>query len=54
LQTGPVGKTERCLILVAIAATGWATPLLIVLAVGSLATAVVRLARIHREIGATS
>jgi len=54
LQTGPVGKTERCLILVAIAATGWATPLLITLAVGSLATAVLRLARIHREIGATS
>jgi len=54
LQTGPVGKTERCLILVAIAATGWATPLLIVLAAGSLATAVLRLARIHREIGATS
>jgi CDP-diacylglycerol--glycerol-3-phosphate 3-phosphatidyltransferase len=54
LQTGPVGKTERCLILVAIAATGWANPLLITLAVGSLATAVLRLARIHREIGTTS
>jgi len=54
LQTGPVGKTERCVILVAIAATGWASPLLIVLAAGSLATAAVRLARIHREIGASS
>jgi phosphatidylglycerophosphate synthase len=49
IQGGPVGKTERCLILVAIAVTGWATPLLVALATGSLATAAVRLARLSRE-----
>ena len=47
VQGGPVGKTERCLILVAIAATGWAVPLLLVLAAGSLLTAVLRLVRIR-------
>jgi len=40
---GPVGKTERCLMLVVIAATGWATPVLVVLALGSLLTAALRL-----------
>jgi CDP-diacylglycerol--glycerol-3-phosphate 3-phosphatidyltransferase len=40
---GPVGKTERCLLLVVVAATGWAVPVLLVLAVGSLLTASWRL-----------
>jgi len=47
VQGGPVGKTERCLILVAIAATGWAVPLLLVLAAGSVLTAGMRLRRVH-------
>jgi CDP-diacylglycerol--glycerol-3-phosphate 3-phosphatidyltransferase len=54
VQGGPVGKTERCLILVAIAATGRAVPLLLVLAVGSLGTAGLRLVRIRHELTATS
>jgi len=48
VQGGPVGKTERCLLLVAIAATGWAVPLLVVLAAGSLLTAVIRLVKVAR------
>jgi CDP-diacylglycerol--glycerol-3-phosphate 3-phosphatidyltransferase len=47
LQGGPVGKTERCLLLVAIAATGWAVPLLALLAAGSLLTAALRLRRLR-------
>jgi phosphatidylglycerophosphate synthase len=47
VQGGPVGKTERCLILVAVAATGWAVPLLAVLAAGSVGTAGLRLRRVH-------
>jgi CDP-diacylglycerol--glycerol-3-phosphate 3-phosphatidyltransferase len=46
VQGGPVGKTERCLLLALIAFTGWATPLLAVLAIGSAVTAGVRLARV--------
>lgn len=46
LQGGPVGKTERCLLLVAIAATGSAMPLLAVFAAGSLFTAALRLRRL--------
>lgn len=49
-QGGPVGKTERCLLLVVIAATGWAVPLLAVIAIGSLATAARRLGRIRRDL----
>jgi CDP-diacylglycerol---glycerol-3-phosphate 3-phosphatidyltransferase len=48
LQGGPVGKTERCLILVGIAATGWAVPLLVLLGTGSAVTAMLRVARLHR------
>ncbi|MFI6387428.1 CDP-alcohol phosphatidyltransferase family protein [Nonomuraea sp. NPDC050540] len=48
-QGGPVGKTERCVLLVAFALTGWA-PWLIVLAAGSAITALVRLARIGKEL----
>lgn len=47
LQGGPVGKTERTVLLVLIAATGWATGLLLVLAAGSLLTAVLRLSRLR-------
>jgi len=54
VQGGPVGKTERCVILVAVAATGWATALLVVLAVGSLATAAARVVRVRRELRAAS
>lgn len=46
LQGGPVGKTERCVLLAAIAFTGWAVPLLAVLAAGSAVTALVRLSRL--------
>ena len=46
LQGGPVGKTERAAGLVLIALTGWAVPLLGVLAVGSAMTASIRLTRI--------
>jgi phosphatidylglycerophosphate synthase len=52
VQGGPVGKTERCALLVVIAATGWAVPVLWVFAIGSLLTAVIRLARIRRMLGA--
>jgi len=48
LQGGPVGKTERCVILVALAFTGWAVPLLALLAAGSLTTAAYRLLKLHR------
>ncbi len=46
LQGGPVGKTERAAGLVLVALTGWAVPLLAVLAVGSALTAALRLARL--------
>ena len=48
IQGGPVGKTERVALLVAIAFTGWASALVAVLAAGSLLTAGVRLARLVR------
>jgi CDP-diacylglycerol--glycerol-3-phosphate 3-phosphatidyltransferase len=48
LQGGPVGKTERCVIVVATAATGWAVPLLVALGLGSMATAAFRLLRLRR------
>jgi CDP-diacylglycerol--glycerol-3-phosphate 3-phosphatidyltransferase len=46
VQGGPVGKTERCLLLALLAAFGSPVVFLPVLAVGSLLTAVVRLARL--------
>ncbi|WP_405900057.1 phosphatidate cytidylyltransferase [Streptomyces sp. NBC_00727] len=46
---GPVGKTERCLLVVVAAASGWAVPVLAVIAAGSLLTAVLRLAGLWRE-----
>ncbi|TJZ46155.1 phosphatidate cytidylyltransferase [Streptomyces piniterrae] len=47
---GPVGKTERCLLAVVAAATGWAVPVLVVLAAGSALTAVLRLAWLWRQL----
>ncbi|MFI6323575.1 phosphatidate cytidylyltransferase [Nonomuraea sp. NPDC050556] len=49
VQGGPVGKTERCVLLVGFALTGWSAWLL-VLALGSLLTAVVRLARLRASL----
>jgi CDP-diacylglycerol---glycerol-3-phosphate 3-phosphatidyltransferase len=46
IQGGPVGKTERCLLLALIAAIGFPVVLLWVLAAGSALTALVRLARL--------
>jgi CDP-diacylglycerol--glycerol-3-phosphate 3-phosphatidyltransferase len=46
IQGGPVGKTERCLLLVLVAGTGLSVVFLLALAVGSAGTAVVRLARL--------
>lgn len=46
---GPVGKTERCLLAVVAAASGWAVPVLAVIAAGSLLTAALRLAGLWRE-----
>ncbi|MER5891269.1 CDP-alcohol phosphatidyltransferase family protein [Streptomyces sp. NPDC001941] len=50
LNGGPVGKTERCLLVVLAAATGWAVPVLAVLAAGSALTALVRLGRLWGEL----
>jgi CDP-diacylglycerol--glycerol-3-phosphate 3-phosphatidyltransferase len=47
VQGGPVGKTERCLLLVVIAAIGHVVPVLYVLGVGSALTAVVRVVRVR-------
>lgn len=52
-QGGPVGKTERCVLLVLIAATGWAAPYLAVMAAGSLLTAALRLLRIRRHLASS-
>ncbi|MFF8954409.1 CDP-alcohol phosphatidyltransferase family protein [Streptomyces sp. NPDC014894] len=52
LNGGPAGKTERCLLAVVAAATGWAVPVLIVIAAGSLLTALLRLGRLWKETGA--
>jgi len=48
LQGGPIGKTERCLLLVLTAVTGLGVLCLSVLAVGSALTAVIRLCRLAR------
>jgi CDP-diacylglycerol--glycerol-3-phosphate 3-phosphatidyltransferase len=47
VQGGPVGKTERCLLLVVIAAFGHVIPVLYVLGAGSALTALVRVARVR-------
>ncbi|GAA2567787.1 MULTISPECIES: CDP-alcohol phosphatidyltransferase family protein [Streptomyces] len=51
LNGGPVGKTERCLLTVVAAATGWAVPVLAVIAAGSALTAVLRLGRLWQALG---
>ncbi|MFE6902171.1 CDP-alcohol phosphatidyltransferase family protein [Streptomyces sp. NPDC057717] len=48
---GPVGKTERCLLAVVAAASGWAVPVLAVVAAGSAVTAVVRAVWVWRALG---
>jgi len=48
VQGGPVGKTERCLLLTLLAGTGLGTAFLAIPAIGSALTAVVRLARLAR------
>jgi CDP-diacylglycerol--glycerol-3-phosphate 3-phosphatidyltransferase len=48
VQGGPVGKTERCLLLALIAAIGCPVVILSVLAAGSAVTALVRLVRLAR------
>ncbi|WP_306337210.1 CDP-alcohol phosphatidyltransferase family protein [Streptomyces sp. KL118A] len=54
LNGGPVGKTERCALVVVAAASGWVVPVLAVIAAGSAVTAGLRLARLWRELGTTS
>ncbi|MCX4670215.1 phosphatidate cytidylyltransferase [Streptomyces sp. NBC_01381] len=51
LNGGPVGKTERCALVVVAAASGWVVPVLTVIAAGSALTAGLRLARLWRELG---
>ena len=46
IQGGPVGKTERCLLLALLAASGLSLVFLSVLAAGSALTAAIRLARV--------
>ncbi|MFI6943201.1 CDP-alcohol phosphatidyltransferase family protein [Streptomyces sp. NPDC050418] len=48
---GPVGKTERCALVVLAAATGWYVPVLAVIAAGSAVTAGVRLVWVWRRLG---
>ncbi|MFI7342035.1 CDP-alcohol phosphatidyltransferase family protein [Streptomyces sp. NPDC050085] len=50
---GPVGKTERCLLVVVAAASAWYVPVLVVVAAGSALTALVRLRWIWRDLGTT-
>lgn len=50
LQGGPVGKTERCLLLVAVAAGAPALAVLVVLVVGSLVTAGLRARALGRSL----
>lgn len=47
IQGGPIGKTERCLLLAALAASGAWPVLLSAIAVGSAVTAVVRVVRLR-------
>jgi CDP-diacylglycerol--glycerol-3-phosphate 3-phosphatidyltransferase len=48
VQGGPVGKTERAALLVVLAVTGAAVPVLAVIAAGSVVTAAVRLRAVTR------
>ena len=48
INGGPVGKTERAALLVVIGLSGAAVPILLVIVAGSLLTAGLRLASVHR------
>ncbi|MFD9718636.1 CDP-alcohol phosphatidyltransferase family protein [Streptomyces sp. NPDC059076] len=48
---GPLGKTERCLLVLVAAVTGWVVPVLAVIAVGSLLTAVLRCGGLWKDLG---
>ncbi|MEV7195191.1 CDP-alcohol phosphatidyltransferase family protein [Streptomyces sp. NPDC093510] len=50
LNGGPVGKTERCALVVLAAASGWTTPTLMALTAGSAATAALRLLHLWRDL----
>jgi len=51
INGGPVGKTERCLLLVVLAAVpGYADAVLVVIAAGSVLTAALRLRALHRQL----
>jgi CDP-diacylglycerol--glycerol-3-phosphate 3-phosphatidyltransferase len=51
INGGPVGKTERCLLLVVLAAVpGYADAVLVVIAAGSALTAALRLRALHRQL----
>ncbi|MFD7340104.1 CDP-alcohol phosphatidyltransferase family protein [Streptomyces violascens] len=49
---GPVGKTERCLLVAVAAASGWVSPVLTLIAIGSVLTAAVRCGWLWRELAA--
>jgi CDP-diacylglycerol--glycerol-3-phosphate 3-phosphatidyltransferase len=52
---GPLGKTERCVLLVlATGVPSWIVPICVLIALGSLATAGLRLAGTYRELSATA
>lgn len=51
VQGGPVGKTERCLLLALLGGTGLVVAFLSIIAVGSALTAIVRLVRVTRMAG---
>ena len=51
VQGGPIGKTERCLLLALLAAIGFPVVILSLLAAGSAVTALVRLRRLARTAG---
>jgi CDP-diacylglycerol--glycerol-3-phosphate 3-phosphatidyltransferase len=50
VQGGPVGKTERCLLLVLVAAIGHGDVIALAIAVGGLVTAALRLGRLRRDL----
>lgn len=49
LNGGPLGKTERCLLVAVAAASGWYAPVLWVVIAGSVLTTVMRLVALRRE-----
>lgn len=51
LNGGPVGKTERCALVVVAAVSGWWVPVLAVIAAGSALTAIARGVRLWGDLG---